>query len=111
MGQGYVYLMQNTGDGTYKIGFTQGKVEDRRKQLLTGSSEDLAIICEFPTKHPRKLEKYLHRIFHHERHRGEFFKLEPDQVKNFVLLCEKMEKTYDFLVEQKNYFVLKSENF
>lgn len=60
---GYVYLIQNVHDGTHKIGFTENSVEERLKQLLTGSSQELRIVTYFEGKHFRKIETYLHRVF------------------------------------------------
>ena len=111
MDDGFVYLIENTFDGTYKIGYTQGTVEDRRKQLQTGSSQELAIVSEFRSRHFRKLEKYLHRMFSHSHHRGEFFNLSTGDVAKFLTMCQKAEENFNVLTEQKNYFVTKSENF
>jgi hypothetical protein len=111
MNQGYVYLIENTFDGTYKIGFTENSVEERRKQLQTGSSQELVIVHAFPSNHARKLEIYLHRALWHFRHRGEFFVLDADTVNKFVPMCEKAEKNFDALIEHENYFALKDENF
>jgi hypothetical protein len=108
MSQGYVYLIENTFDGTYKIGFTEGSVENRRKQLLTGSSQELTVVYEFPSNYVRKLEKYLHRMFKSYHYRGEWFTLDDASVKKFIPMCETAEKIFDTLVEQENYFALKS---
>lgn len=105
MAQGFVYLIENTFDGKYKIGYTEGTVEERRKQLSTGSSQPLAIVFTFKTKYPHKLESYLHRAFKHKHHIGEWFSLEPEQLSSFIPMCERMENSYDFLLEQKNYFI------
>lgn len=111
MPEGFVYLIQNVGDGAYKIGFTEGSVSDRLKQLSTASSQELLIRSYYKCQHHRKIEKYLHRAFHLKHKRGEWFALDEEDVKKFLSLCEKAEKIYEFLVEQKNYFVTKSENF
>jgi lipid II:glycine glycyltransferase (peptidoglycan interpeptide bridge formation enzyme) len=111
MPDGFVYLIQNVYDGRYKIGFTEASVEERRKQLLTASSQDLTVVYSFQCKHHRKIEKYLHRLFKHRHQRGEWFALTEEDVKNFIMLCEKAEKNYNFLIEQKNYFIEKPENF
>lgn len=111
MAKGLVYLIENLFDGNYKIGYTEGNVEERRKQLLTGSSQELSVIFVFPTNYPQKLEKYLHRVFRHKHHRGEWFNLDAEHVSSFIPTCEQMEKSYNFLLENENYFIKKSENF
>lgn len=111
MDEGFVYLIENTFDGTYKIGYTQGNVEDRRKQLQTGSSQELLIVSEFKSRHFRNLEKYLHRAFSHLHHRGEFFNLSATDVVKFLTTCQKAEENFNVLAEHKNYFVTKPENF
>jgi len=109
MPEGYVYLIQNTHDWCYKIGFTEGVVADRLKQLSTASSQELVIVNYFKCKHYRKIEKYLHRAFHHKHQRGEWFKLDEKDTAEFLKICETAEKNYEYLIENKNYFIEKSE--
>lgn len=105
MDVGFVYLIENTFDGAYKIGYTKGSVENRLLQLLTGSSQEIKIVHRFQSQHFRKLEKYLHRMFHHRHQRGEWFNLTPEEVEKFIPMCERAEENFNVLVEQGNYFV------
>jgi hypothetical protein len=111
MPDGFVYLIQNTYDWAYKIGFTESSVADRLKQLSTASSQELVVVNHFKCRHYRKIEKYLHRVFRHKHQRGEWFRLDEEDVKNFPLLCDKAEKNYEFLLERNNFFTDEYENF
>ena len=96
----YIYIIQSKETGQFKIGKTKN-IKRRLKQLQTGSSGELVIIDEFKTNYPNKLEKYLHNIFKHENTIGEWFTLCYSEVGKFKRECEKMEKNYEFLENNK----------
>jgi hypothetical protein len=55
-----------------KIGVTNN-LEGRLRTLQTGNPEQLTIIFEEEIENPTKIERYLHRRFHKNRLKGEWF--------------------------------------
>ena len=97
---GYVYLVGDWGkEGTYKIGVTRGKIENRIKKLQTGNSGDIYIVDYYRTEYPFFMEKNLHLRFHGSKVRDEWFKLTADDVKRFKEYCIKAEKLIESLKE------------
>lgn len=70
---GFVYLLK-AGE-YYKIGMTTGTVENRLRQLQTGSPQKIKVIHTFNVDDPNKLESDLHRKYASKRITGEWFKL------------------------------------
>lgn len=89
----FVYLISNIDDDNIcKIGVTKKKdIENRKKELQTGSSNELYIRNSFETKYPYKLEKMLHRHFHDKILLNEWFKLSNEDINNFINTCNKYE--------------------
>ena len=89
----FVYLISNIDDDNIcKIGVTMKKdIENRKKELQTGSSNELYIRNYFETKYPYKLEKMLHRHFHDKILLNEWFKLSNEDINNFINTCNKYE--------------------
>ena len=58
---GWVYLVKDESNVTYKIGVTRTDVEKRIKRLQTGNSTKLLLIhkyfCEYPFRSMLKLEQ------------------------------------------------------
>ena len=89
----FVYLISNIDDDNIcKIGVTKKKdIENRKKELQTGASNELYIRNYFETKYPYKLEKMLHRHFHDKILLNEWFKLSNEDINNFINTCNKYE--------------------
>ena len=89
----FVYIISKIDDEKIcKIGVTKKKdIEDRKKELQTGSSNELYIRNSFETKYPYKLEKMLHRHFHDKILLNEWFKLSNEDINNFINTCNKYE--------------------
>lgn len=104
-------MIENVSNNSVKIGYTKGKAEDRKKQLLTGSSDDLRVIKTVPTKFGRKLESFLHQKFIRKKIRGEWFALDTEDIEQMDMICEKYEKNRQFLIDNDNYFMTYRENF
>lgn len=102
---GYVYMLQNTYDETYKIGFTTKSVEARVKQLSTGAAKKIIVVQYFKSIHYKKIEKYLHRYFKHAHDRGEWFILTDEEVNNFIPVCEQVEEINNILIKRNNFFI------
>lgn len=67
---GHIYFIQSQGNCAIKIGFTLD-VERRARELQTGSPESLEIVGAMPGT--VRDEKALHRHFHADHIRGEWF--------------------------------------
>jgi len=81
---GYVYLIEASDTGNFKIGFTKNPdIEQRRSQLQTGNSEELVVRGSFRCASPQT-EKVLHAIFRESRRQGEWFALSVAQARNIL---------------------------
>jgi len=86
--------LENT---VYKIGVTKQKVENRIKQLQTGSDKKLETVKTFESNFAYSVERNLHKIFNHKRINREWFKLDENDVTTFLLLCQKFEHNFNTL--------------
>ena len=96
---GYVYLIRNCENNTYKIGVTKNDPQKRVKQLQTGCSDPLDLLHSFETNYPYRLEKMLHIQYSSQKEYGEWFKLDNEQVGNFLDTCKKLQNTIDSLLQ------------
>ena len=103
---GYVYLIGEVGNDTnYKIGSTRAKdVNNRLKQLQTGSSSELYIKESFETEYPFKLEKMLHNHFKEKNLIGEWFELSKADTEAFKEICEDKTMVIESLKNNPFYF-------
>ena len=86
---GYVYLIHDIYNNTYKIGVTKN-LEKRIKALQTGNSTKLDLIMTYETEYPFRLETMLHRKFEQYRENNEWFGLPNDIVECFHYYCQQM---------------------
>jgi len=75
--KGSVYVMENTRNGFFKIGFTAGIPEHRERTL---QSEEPEIELSGVWRGTMDDEQRLHSIFSHKRLRGEWFNLDIDDL-------------------------------
>jgi len=103
---GYIYLIENTVEFEtfYKIGYTIN-LNNREKQLSTGNPGSMKILKSFQTDWNRKVETTLHRQFNSKRVRGEWFRLDRNDVDNFLTKCHIIESNLNFLKQNGNSFV------
>lgn len=83
---GYVYLFKC--NEFYKIGMTSD-VWKRYQAVQNGIPYEVDIVEFFGCSNPNREEKSLHKRFKAKRHRGEWFKLEEDDI---VIFKEKKRK-------------------
>jgi len=72
----YVYLMEDTANGRYKIGMS--KKPEYRERTLQSEKPEITLICSkmySSRDEARKIEKELHQRFKNNRIRGEWFNL------------------------------------
>ena len=94
----YVYLLGDSGqDNTFKIGMTRGKIEKRIKQLQTGNGEEIYLVNSYETNCPFFIERLLHTKLFPKQKRNEWFNLDINDVVNFKLYCEEIEKQAEAL--------------
>lgn len=88
----YVYLIQDLYNNTYKIGVTND-LEKRMRNLQTGNTCELKLVCSFKTEYPYRLETMLHRSLEQYREKNEWFSLPEDIVFDFYGRCWQMNQT------------------
>ena len=86
-----VYLMQDTTNDFYKI----GRSKEPRYREKTLQSENPTIELLFCFEGSRKDEKYLHECFKEKRIRGEWFRLDDDDIAYFKEYAGKIVKPWD----------------
>ena len=97
----FVYLIKIKNTDIYKIGITRKhpKANVRKKGLQTGNPFELEYHNYYETDIPNKIEKCLHRLFAHKKYmqddfialKGEWFRMEINDVLEFLQLCKKIE--------------------
>lgn len=97
-------MMSECGD--CKIGRTRKDPKERLKQLQTGASEKLSLVCSFSTSNMLLLERMLHSYYWSKRKTGEWFALSDADILDFKGMCEKLEKTVKVL-EEENFYIKK----
>ena len=84
---GYIYLLYDINNNTYKIGVTR-KLDGRRfAALQTGNSSKLELKETCKTDYPFRLETMLHRRFIQYKENNEWFNLPEDIAYNFRYYC------------------------
>lgn len=78
-----IYIINLEGTTYYKVGRTRGRVEDRLKQLQTGSSGKLSSIFVFETDN-QDLEKTIHRSLSHIKMEGEWFNFDNTPIERVI---------------------------
>lgn len=85
---GYVYLICDPANDTYKIGVTRNIESNRIKKLQTGNSTELHIVNIYQCDYPFRLEKMLHLYFHTKHELNEWYNLSINDIVNFNNICE-----------------------
>ena len=98
--KGYVYLIEDVVNGTYKIGRTKHNPNIRLKQLQTGNANELRLVCFYKTDWPCRMESLLHNrfeqcnvnydIFNKKYKKSEWYYLNKDQVNTFEDSCKEI---------------------
>lgn len=101
---GKVYLIGTEND-QYKIGMTRGAVNERIEQLQVGNPLTLEFVNEFETRHFKRVEKWLHKVYASKRMEGEWFDLNEEDVANFSKHCQKGHDIYETLIQAGNPFI------
>ena len=94
--EGFVYLIRGPKNGSeqlYKIGQTSN-IQDRMRNLQTGSPTKLEIVKFIHTEDAVTIERKLHDAFSETRIRGEWFALKKGQVRAVKKLMHKNRKRH-----------------
>jgi hypothetical protein len=81
---GYVYFIRHGDDDVFKIGITSGNVEDRLRQLQTGTPEKLTLYTYIKHPDPAIKERELHEKLKDRRINGEWFGLSPQEIRDIL---------------------------
>jgi hypothetical protein len=100
----FIYLIKSLSDSHYKIGVSKNP-NRRLKQLQTGNSSEIKLICEYQTMNAYKIEKVLHRRYTHFNIDGEWFDLSIKEEADFLNECAKIEKGFKDLIVAGNVFI------
>ncbi len=110
----FVYLKYCPQLDLYKIGVAKN-YNQRNKGLQTGNPFEIITRHVFASKYPYKVEAAIHREFVGFKHsvddvklKGEWFNLTNEQVDKFLIKCENIERSIDFLVDSGNEFILRN---
>lgn len=96
---GYVYLIKDEGNDLYKIGVTRDSSFNRLSVLQTGNPSKLSIIYKYKCKYPFRLETMLHNRFKELKVLNEWYELNPDHVREFLSVCDKLNNCIQALTE------------
>ena len=92
---GYIYLIEDSNNNTYKIGVTKGEPEKRLKKLQTGNSSKLEIKYLYKCEYPYRLESMLHNHYKQFNELNEWFSLEnPNE---FIDKCNELNNVINSL--------------
>jgi hypothetical protein len=102
-----IYLISSeiNNDTLYKIGITRQEVKNRLKQLKTGNAANLSVISVFESKWAFKIEANLHRSYETKNISGEWFRLEKEEVDNFISRCQLIHDNFELLNKSNTWFI------
>ena len=89
--KGYVYLICDPANDTYKIGVTRNLKSNRLEKLQTGNSTELFIIDTYETEYPFRMESMLHAKFQNKKELNEWFNLDVQDIVHFKDICKETE--------------------
>lgn len=95
---GYVYMMESIRDydTAYKIGYSKNP-NKRLENIQTGNDGFVKLVYTYNSPNARKIEKAIHRFYGHRNKNMEWFDLDMKDVVDFIPLCEKLDKNFEFL--------------
>lgn len=103
---GYIYLICDSSNDSFKIGVTSDICTKRMKKLQTGNSTELHICDTYKCKYPYRLEKMLHDYFSDKHILNEWFRLDAKDVANFKSICIMLNNRITALMD--NEFFMKN---
>lgn len=106
-----IYLISSeiNNDTLYKIGITKRDVKKRIKELKTGNAAELNIVNVFESKWAFKIESNLHQTYQTKNIRGEWFRLEQEEIDNFISRCQLIHDNFELLNKSNTWFIDKNK--
>lgn len=101
--KGYVYLICDPSQETYKIGCTRNIAQKRLKSLQVGNPTKLHIVDTFQTDYPFRLETMLHKKYSGKQAINEWFNLDQYDVSNFQQTCQQYQTIINSLVDNPHF--------
>ena len=83
---GFIYLIEDVNNNTFKIGVTKD-LNKRIKKLQTGNSTQLKLKYSFEYEYPFRLESMLHTYYKEYCELNEWFALPSEKVNEFLNKC------------------------
>lgn len=96
---GYIYLICDPSNNTYKIGVTRNINSNRLKKLQTGNSTELHIVSTYKCDYPFRLETMLHNYFDLKHELNEWFNLELNDIIKFNDICKEIDNRLHILLD------------
>lgn len=103
----YLICSEIHGEKLHKIGFTKRDISVRLKEFKTGNAANLYLVDSFRSKWGTNIESNFHRILKSKRVKGEWFKLDDEDIKTFKEKCQTIHDNLNFLDSNNNVFVKK----
>ena len=95
---GFVYLICDPANDTYKIGVTRNIESNRLKKLQTGNSTELHIVSIYKCEYPFRLETMLHSYYKSKQELNEWFNLKGQDIFRFNDICKELDNTIHSLL-------------
>lgn len=96
-----VYLLCDPSNDLFKIGMTRHMTSQRVKQLQTGNGTELFIVHVYPCQYPNRMESILHKRFMHKKELNEWYRLDNDDVINFIDTCKQIDSIIELMKDNE----------
>ena len=99
-----VYLVKQIDDEKYKVGVTKD-IEQRLRTLQVSNPEKLELITTFESQDwAYKIEAAFKRNYKPKRTLGEWFRLDKNDVTDFLTFCAKKDSDFKYMYEHNEFF-------
>lgn len=91
---GFVYLIKDASNHTYKIGVSRAMLDAnnrRLRSLQTGNSTELQVMFAYNTLYPFRMESMLHKRYEQYQVLNEWYDLPEEDVENFLNTCSDLD--------------------
>jgi predicted small secreted protein len=99
----HIYLIKESENNYYKVGVS-GNINQRIKQLQTGSAGTIELIEKYPSKYSHKIEKALHRKYQQYNVKGEWFNLPESMLNDFIKDCEMYNNGFNCIFNESTLY-------
>jgi hypothetical protein len=101
----YLICAEFEGRKLYKIGYTRRDIQKRIKEIKTGNGHDIYLVDSFNSKWGTKIESKLHTTFKMKKVSGEWFDLNDEEVKSFIIKCKSIHETFEIITKNNTYYL------